>query len=179
MPFERDFVKKLSEKARVHLRGEKEYFAQSYQYGTTSHREGDMDPAAVIYPAYVADIQKLVKEADKCNFGIAVRCGGHQYSGHSSTRGDNILLDVSDAFESFNYPAVEDDSLALVGISLSLAQMNEHLRANDLFVPHGQCLHVHLGGHVQTGRLLSFFLSRKRKLKSNQNIALIPFILLN
>ena len=156
MPFERDFVKKLSKKARVHLRGEKDYIVQSYQYGTTSHREGDMDPAAVIYPGCVEDIQKLVKEAERCDFGIAVRSGGHQYSGASSTSGDNVLLDTSDVFEDFKYPAAEDNSLALAGVSLSLDQMNEHLRHKCLFVPHGQCLHVHLGGHVQTGRLLLF-----------------------
>ena len=158
MPLDKDIAERLSPNARVHLRGEDKYFVQSYQYGTTSHKKDDMDPYAVIYPGddAVKDIQLLVEEAVKHDFGIAVRSGGHQYSGQSSTRGDNILIDTSDAFEDFKYPSDEDKDLALVGVSLSLDQMNRELREKDLFVPHGQCLHVHLGGHVQTGRLFSF-----------------------
>ena len=38
-----------------------------------------------------------------------------------------------------------------VGISLSLVEFTSRLRAMDMFLPHGQCLNVHLGGHVQTG----------------------------
>ena len=102
-----------------------------------------MNPFAVIYPGSVEDIKCVVSLAKQDNFGIAVRSGGHQYSGQSSTRGNNVLLDVSDAFEDFTYPAEEDSSLALVGISLSLEEMNRHLREKELFVPHGQCLHVH------------------------------------
>ena len=154
MPFDINFGNKLSDKARVYKRDEEEdFFVQSYQYGTTSHRDGDMNPFAVIYPGSVEDIKCVVTLANQKDFGIAVRSGGHQYSGHSSTRGNNVLLDVSDVFEDFTFPAKEDSNLALVGISLSLEEMNRHLRQNGLFLPHGQCLHVHLGGHVQTGRL--------------------------
>ena len=78
-----------------------------------------------------------------------MRCGGHQYSGASSTSGDNIQLDLSHIFKDFTYD--RDQNLIHTGVSLSLKEMNDHLRELELFVPHGQCLHVFLGGHMQTG----------------------------
>ena len=88
-----------------------------------------------------------------------MRCGGHQYSGASSTSGDNIQLDLSYIFKDFTYD--RDQNLLYAGVSLSLKEMNDHLRERGLFLPHGQCLHVFLGGHMQTGEfcLLSILCS--------------------
>lgn len=36
-------------------------------------------------------------------------------------------------------------------LSWSLGAFNEFLTKHKLFVPHGQCTHVHLSGHVQMG----------------------------
>ena len=165
MVLNKDFIEKLSTKAKVFQRDDSEtYIAHAYQYSTTSHQKGHLEPAAVIYPANVDDIVTALKYAKETNIGIAVRTGGHQYSGASSTSGDNIQLDLSDTFNDFTYDA--DRNLVHAGISFSLLEMNNRLRERGLFVPHGQCLHVHLGGHVQSGKVLSDFLLDLSSLQS-------------
>ena len=66
---------------RVFHRGTEEYEKHAYQYGSSSHEDGSMAPAVIIYPKSVQDIQKAVKYANENGIGIAVRTGGHQYSG--------------------------------------------------------------------------------------------------
>lgn len=78
------------------------------------------------------------------------RTGGHQYSGASSTAAaKGILLDLSETFRDF----ITDGSNAsvIMGISFTLSELNARLAQRGLFVPHGQCAHVHVGGHAHTG----------------------------
>ena len=81
-----------------------------------------------------------------------MRTGGHQYSGACSTRDENILVDLSNTFKSeedFQYD--ESKNLLRVGVSYSLLELLNRLREKKSFLPTGQCVHVHLGGHLQTG----------------------------
>jgi len=140
----------LSEGAKVFIRGDTDaYKAHAYQYGTTSYQPGTMNPASVIYPKNLDDIVDVVKFARYHKIAVAVRTGGHAYSGSSSTSGQNIQIDLSTTFKDFSYDHTTD--LVHCGISLSLLELNNELRRRKMFVPHGQCAHVHLGGHVQTG----------------------------
>lgn len=138
---------------RIHYRDDSDvYTANAYQYGSTSHKYSTMRPAVVVYPENLQDIITLVKHAKEKDIGVAVRTGGHQYCGASSTSGDNILIDMSDVFqheEDFHYD--REKNLLHLGISFSLLEVNTRLRENKLFMPHGQCVHVHVGGHIQTG----------------------------
>ena len=71
MEINKDFIKKLSPETKIfHHDDSKEYKIHAYQYGTTSHKEGDMSPAAVIYPALVEDIIQIVKQANEKKAGI-------------------------------------------------------------------------------------------------------------
>ncbi|PMX74177.1 FAD-binding protein, partial [Pseudomonas sp. GW456-12-1-14-LB2] len=79
---------------------------------------------------------------------IAVRTGGHAYSGTSSTSSNNIQLDLSGAYNDWDYDA--QTGLLRLGISYSLLEFNTRLRQAGLFMPTGQCYNVHVGGHVQT-----------------------------
>lgn len=111
-----------------------------------------MEPAAIIYPhaAHADDeVKKVIQYAVQEGVAIAVRTGGHQYSGASSTSGDNIQLDLSEAYIAFEHDEAKDE--LRVGVSFTLSTLNEKLKEMGCFVPHGQCSHVHVGGHAQTG----------------------------
>jgi len=141
----------ISSKTRIYRRGDSEYKINAYQYATTS-RNG-MSPSVIIYPEGLQEILNIVDYAKKKKIAVAVRTGGHQYSGASSTSGENVLLDLSDTFEDpkvdFSYN--ENDNLLKVGISFSMLEYYTILKARGMFTPGGICSHVHLGGHVQTG----------------------------
>jgi hypothetical protein len=144
---------KFSALTKVFVRGSKDYDVQEYQYGTTSHQDGSMSPAAIICPRDVDDIKKAVNYGRENGMGIAVRTGGHQYTGASSTSGSNLQLNLSDSFQSLVRDFCYDHETGLLrtGISFSLLQLNSLLRNMGMFVPHGQCAGVHVGGHIQTG----------------------------
>ncbi|CAG8665619.1 8602_t:CDS:2, partial [Paraglomus occultum] len=76
------------------------------------------------------DVIKAIKYAKENNIAVAVCTGGHQYSGASSTNGDNIQLDVSETYQDFEW---EDDDCTIVtfGISISLDDFNKNLGERD------------------------------------------------
>jgi FAD/FMN-containing dehydrogenase len=74
----------------VVARGSPRYLFSVGQYAFTSHYE-DMAPSFIIYPKDELDIKKILKYAAKEGYNVAVRTGGHQYSGASSTKGGDGL----------------------------------------------------------------------------------------
>ena len=131
-----------------------------------------MRPAAIIYAAQGAGddhVMRVINYAIAANVAVAIRTGGHHYAGSSSTAGANVQLDLSGTYPEFDTatadlaaaagsapacPGLDADpanGIVKVGVSLTLAQFNAALGARDLFVPHGQCSNVHVGGHAQTG----------------------------
>ena len=125
------------------------YDASIYQYAWSSYKDL-VSPDAIIYPAGDADVITTINYAKAHNLGIAIRTGGHHYTGASSTTGDNLQLDVSDTYTDFIVDPV-DPTIVTVGISTTLIKFMDKLKARGLFVPTGQCSYVHLGGHCQTG----------------------------
>ena len=125
--------------------------AHAYQYATSSN--DGLNPAAIIYPKNVKDVIKAVNYARENNISVAVRTGGHHYTGQSSTSGKNIQLDLSDTFSNdvLDFIYFEQDNLLRVGVSYSVLEFNHLCRGLKVFVPSGICANVHLGGHVQTG----------------------------
>ncbi|KAF9167833.1 hypothetical protein BGX21_000094 [Mortierella sp. AD011] len=149
----------------VYMRQDNGYAEHCYQYGSSSFRSrGIIQPKAIIYAKMGSDVVKAnndvidsdkdvitaIKYAKASNIAVAVRTGGHQYCGASSTFGDNIQLDLSSTYTDFKWEN-DDCTLVTTGISYSLRVFNAKLGKMNRFVPHGQCSHVHLGGHVQTG----------------------------
>lgn len=130
-----------------------------YQYASSTHGiDHDMNPALVIQPKNKEDIKLTLQYAKAQGIAVAIRTGGHQYSGASSTGGQNIQLDLGQTFRSPDDmvllpPKEPDDGKRFVFASVShaLLEFNTFLGRHKLFVPTGQCAHVHLGGHVQTG----------------------------
>ncbi|CAG8518782.1 4360_t:CDS:1 [Funneliformis mosseae] len=138
-------------KGKVIKRDDANYEAQCYQYASSSYLEEDIiQPAAIIKAADDSDVIKAIKYASDNKIAVAVRTGGHQYSGASSTSGRNIQLDLSQTYRDFEW---EDENCTSVtfGVSFSLGEFNAKLREKNRFVPHGQCQYVYMGGHIQTG----------------------------
>jgi hypothetical protein len=143
----------------VYLRDTSEvYRAHAYQYATTSEPDGTMTPAAIIYVADDDDIIKAIQYARGNDLGVAVRTGGHQYLGASSTTGNNIQIDLSgreapdrDAYPYRQWSLDADEGSLTLGVALDVDDVNAIKVEHEIFFPHGECCSVHVGGHTQTG----------------------------
>ncbi|KAI9767280.1 MAG: hypothetical protein M1839_004546 [Geoglossum umbratile] len=135
--------------------GTQQYENIRYQYATSSHEiENPMNPQLIIQPQNKNDIVLALKYAKSQKIAVAIRTGGHQYSGASSTTAPNIQLDLKRTFRApDDQRFVEAGGKAYVrtSVSWSLGALNTFLGNHKVFVPHGQCVNVHIGGHVQTG----------------------------
>ncbi|KAF9271877.1 hypothetical protein BGZ68_002942 [Mortierella alpina] len=137
---------------KIVKRGDEGYHHSVYQYASSSYEDQRLiEPEAVIYPIGDYDIQKAILYAKRKGLGIAIRTGGHHYSGASSTNGKNLQLDLSNTYTDFEWEPNTRYSQVTLGISLSLGKLLSKLEEAGRFVPTGQCSYVHLGGHVQTG----------------------------
>lgn len=113
-----------------------------------------MEPELIVYPTSKNDITLTLQYAKSKKIAVAIRTGGHQYSGASSTVAPNIQIDLSKTFranEDRRIFEAENQTFVRTSVSWSLGEFNKYLGQHQLFVLHGQCAHVHLGGHVQTG----------------------------
>ncbi|APA10763.1 hypothetical protein SS1G_03616 [Sclerotinia sclerotiorum 1980 UF-70] len=122
------------------------------QYATSSYEYVRTLPALILKPRNKQDIATILEYATKRKIGVSVRTGGHQYSGASSCTAPNIQMDLSETFKG------PDDRTLLrkqgrlhTSVSWSLKEFTDFCAENRIFAPHGQCIAVHLGGHVQTG----------------------------
>jgi hypothetical protein len=126
-----------------------EYALRKYQYALSSYPDGSMEPAIIFYPKNEEDVKKVINYARKERIAIAIRTGGHQYCGSSSTSGRNIQIDLSKTFREFEYD--KSTNRLRTGISFTLRELNAELGHLGLFIPHGECQNVHVGGHLHTG----------------------------
>lgn len=127
-------------------------------YATSTYgKERNMNPAEILQPSSIEDIQELVKIAARQGKPIAIRTGGHQYSGASSTGPDGIQLDLKPTFRRPNIDLnlvrdIANDKVYLrSSVSWTLSEIFDFLLDNGVFMPTGQCSTVCLGGHIQTG----------------------------
>lgn len=136
------------------------YDANNVEYATLSYQiDHDMFPGLIAFPQNDDDIQKAVKYAKDNGYPISVMSGGHQYSGACSTHGKGIQLNLKLTYKGPQdlvmlpqLPAPNSNKpLVYVSVSQSLGEFNQFLQDRQLFVPHGQCTDVRLGGHAQTG----------------------------
>lgn len=127
-------------------------------YATSTYgKERDMNPGEIYQPTGVEDIQFVIRQANKSgnHVPIAIRTGGHQYSGASSTNKNGIQLDLKPTFRrpKLDLQLIRENGKAYVrsSVSWTLMEFYDFLLDNQVFLPTGQCSTVCLGGHVQTG----------------------------
>jgi hypothetical protein len=129
--------------------GDDGYMQKRLQYATTSFEEAEVSPRIILYPAGEDDIQKAMGLCRELGMAIAVRTGGHQYCGYSSTAPVNMQIDLSGTFPLYDYDP--DNNVLRCGVSQALGGWAANNHANGIYLPMGMCAHVHLGGHVHTG----------------------------
>lgn len=132
--------------------GDDAYPMKRLQYATTSFAEEMVSPRIILYPATGSgdsDILKAIELCRELGMAIAVRTGGHQYCGFSSTLPVNMQIDLSQTFPEYEYDKA--NNVLRCGVSHALGDWAKQNHQNDIYLPMGVCAHVHLGGHVQTG----------------------------
>ncbi|TDZ49584.1 FAD-linked oxidoreductase [Colletotrichum trifolii] len=136
---------------------QQDYAFFNQQYATSTYQnEHDMNPNLIARPKHDEDVIRAVNWARDNNVAVAVKSGGHQYSGASSTGGNNIQIDLSNTYKDLmilkpKVPIAEDRALVYIGVSTTMAELNGYFKHNKLFIPTGQCAFVGVGGHGQTG----------------------------
>ena len=139
-----------------------DYDRQNSVYASSTYEvDHDMNPGLIVFPSGIPDIALTLQYAKANNRAVAVRTGGHQYSGASSTGKQNILLDLRETFTGeitrndpepdSNLPPKGPNIQVRTSVSWSLENFSKWLVTQGLFVPHGECWGVWLGGHMQTG----------------------------
>ncbi len=96
-------------------------------------------PLAVVRPAGVADVQAVVRWAQRRGVAIVPRSGGHSYAGYST--GTGVVLDLS----SLDAIALSGKT-AVLGAGARLIDVYAALAAKGATIPAGSCASVGVGG---------------------------------
>jgi len=131
---------------RVHRRGSEGY--EHLRRGAVWHGNPPSQyPAVIVLASSEEDVVGAVRLARREGLRIAVRSGGHSWSG-SHLRDNSVLIDLS------NLRRVELDKDALVAVIQPAVQGLELLRMlhrEDLFFPVGHSPGVGIGGYLLQG----------------------------
>ncbi|KAG8832583.1 hypothetical protein FRC17_001094 [Serendipita sp. 399] len=105
-------------------------------------------PAAIVLPASVQDVSKLVTCAASLNLPVVSRSGGHSYAGYGLGGADGALVaDLS----SLKQITLDGDN-AVVQTGNRLGEVASYLWQNGhRALPHGTCPKVGTGGHTSYG----------------------------
>ena len=139
----------LGFKGQWFIIGDDGYPQKRRQYATTSFEEAEVSPRIILYAAGEEDIQKAMGLCRELGMEIAVRTGGHQYCGYSSTAPVNMQIDLSETFTHYKYD--REKNVLRCGVSHALGHWAAINHEHKIYLPMGVCAHVHLGGHVHTG----------------------------
>jgi len=102
----------------------------------------DKHPALIVQPSGAADIMNAVTFAGERDLLVAVKCGGHSFSGKSTCQG-GMQIDLS-SFRSARVDA-ESRTAYIAGGSL-LGELDHEAMAQGLVTPAGTVSHTGVGG---------------------------------
>jgi len=106
------------------------------------NRSIDRHPALVVQPSGAADIQNAINFARERDLLLAVKCGGHSYSGKSTCEG-GMQLDLS----TYRHARIDPDSrTAYVAGGSLLGELDREAIALGLVTPAGTVSHTGVGG---------------------------------
>lgn len=103
-------------------------------------------PPAVVEVASAADVQAVVRWANRYDIPLVPRSGGNAYNG-VSTSASGVVVDVG----ALNRVALSGSGLATVGPGARLLDVYASLARRGATIPAGSCPNVALGGHALGG----------------------------
>ena len=110
-----------------------------------NHRFNGLRPPAVVQVRDAADVQAVVRWADRFDVPLVARSGGHAYNGGSTGR-TQVVVDLG------QLDAVRlAGSVATIGPAAPLIEVAATLSRRGVDIPHGSCPTVALGGLVLGG----------------------------
>lgn len=134
-------------------------------YGTAADGDDITSPDWIVKPTTDEQISELMSYIYSCKddahpFAVAVRSGGHSYSGLSScykdiSPGFCIQVDMIE-FKDFELVDSSDGSTVeyiRLGPGLTVEEIGDNTFNKSVFVPHGICKKVGVGGHFQTSSI--------------------------
>jgi FAD/FMN-containing dehydrogenase len=107
----------------------------------------DRHPALIVQPTGVADIQNAVRFARERKLLLAVKCGGHSFSG-KSTCDDGMQIDLSTFRHARVDPALR---MAYVAGGSLLGELDRESMAHGLVTTAGTVSHTGVGGLTTAG----------------------------
>ncbi len=131
---------------RAFLRGEAG-FEEACLATVCNARRPPQRPDCVVVARSVDDVVDAVRLARERGWRIAVRSGGHSWSG-SHLRADGLLLDVS-ALQDLELDV--EGATAWAGPGIRSSALQSRLAEHDLFFPTGHCIGPCLGGYLLQG----------------------------
>ena len=132
----------------VVLQSDPGYNNSVWQYASPTYASR-MTPSVIVYAQKESDAQAAVMFATECGYRVATRSGGHAYLGSSSCD-SSVTPCMQIDMGSFKKRSL-DGRLLTLGPGVLLFEMAEFSFVNEIFLPAGECSHVAVGGHVQTG----------------------------
>ena len=123
---------KLAFKGQWFIIGDAEYPQKRLQYATTSFEEAEVSPRIILYAANEDDIQKAMGLCRDLGMKIALRTGGHQYCGYSSTAPANMQIDLSLAFTEYDYDRA--NNVLRCGVSHALGDWAAKNSENHIYL---------------------------------------------
>jgi FAD/FMN-containing dehydrogenase len=101
-------------------------------------------PEAIVHCASEADIVTALAFVQKNNLHITSRCGGHGYTGNSTSAG--IVLDLTQMSEITINNFTGNNSTVSIGAGARLVDVYDQLTNQGLSIPIGSCLSVGISG---------------------------------
>ena len=134
----------------VFLPGTPGYDEKRVQYAASSYPER-MRPYLIAVPRRDSDdVPAAIRFAKANKKYLVARSGGHQYSGLSSGGDDTILLSM-ERFKHLEIKTAGGKTVARVGAGMLLTDVAAEFKRHGVTIPHGECPHVAIGGHAQSG----------------------------
>jgi FAD/FMN-containing dehydrogenase len=123
--------------------GGKGYAAAARLFNT---RYNGIKPPAVVQVASAADVQAVVRWANRYDIALVPRSGGNAYNG-ASTSSSGVVVDVG----ALDRIALNASGVATVGPGARLLDVYASLARRGATIPAGSCPNVAIGGHALGG----------------------------